>query len=98
MLRNGTYFAPFYKHTVKLVNGTYSEGSGATLYTVQMLDTVAFGDLNGDGIGDAAIILVESGGGSGEFESVISVLDVGGAPSQAGQAQIGDRVEINRWR
>ena len=94
MLRNGTYFAPFYNHTVKLVNGAYSEGSGATLYTVQMLDTVAFGDLNGDGIADAAIILVESGGGSGEFESVVAVLDVGGAPSQASQVQLGDRVEI----
>ena len=60
-----------------------------------MLDTVAFGDLNGDGIGDAAIILVENGGGSGEFESVVAVLDPGGVPTQAGQAQLGDRVRIN---
>jgi hypothetical protein len=60
-----------------------------------MLDVVAFGDLNGDGVGDAAIILVESGGGSGEFESVVAVLDADGAPSQAGQAQLGDRVRIN---
>ncbi len=95
MLRNGTYFAPFYNHTVKLVNGAYSEGSGAGLYTVQMLDTVAFGDLNGDGAGDSAIILAESGGGSGVFESVVAVLDVGGTPSQGGQAQLGDRVRIN---
>jgi hypothetical protein len=94
ILRNGNYFAPFYSRTVKLVNGAYSEGSGANLYTVQMLDTVALGDLNGDGVGDAAIILVESGGGSGEFESVVDVLNAGGAPSQAGQAQLGDRVEI----
>ena len=96
MLRNGTYFAPSYNRTVKLVNGAYSEGSGADPYSVQMLDTVAFGDLNGDGISDAAILLVESGGGSGEFELVVAVLDVGGTPSQAGQAELGDRVRSTR--
>ncbi|MGD0750312.1 MAG: Gmad2 immunoglobulin-like domain-containing protein [Anaerolineales bacterium] len=95
MLRNGTYFAPFYSRTVKLVNGAYTEGSGTTLYTVQMLDTVAFGDLNGDGVNDAAFLLAESGGGSGVFESLVTVLDVGGAPDQAWQVQLGDRVRIN---
>ena len=95
LLRNGTYFAPFYSRTVKLVNGAYTEGSGAGLYTVQMLDTVATGDLNGDGINDAAILLAESGGGSGDFESVAAILDVGGSPSQAGQVELGDRVRVN---
>jgi len=94
MLRNASYFAPFYNHTVKLVNGAYSEGTGTDQYSVQMLDTVAFGDLNGDGVEDAALILVENGGGSGVFESLVAVLDISGAPSQAGQAQLGDRVQI----
>jgi hypothetical protein len=95
MLRNGTYFAPFYSRTVKLVNGVYTEGSGTDLYTVQMLETIAFGDLNGDGVNDAAILLAESGGGSGVFESLVTVLDVGGAPDPAWQVQLGDRVRIN---
>jgi hypothetical protein len=95
MLKNGTYHAPVYDRTVTLVNGAYSAGSGADAYSIQMLDVVASGDLNGDGVGDAAIILVENGGGSGEFESVVAVLDSGGAASQAGQAQLGDRVKIN---
>ena len=88
MLRNGTYYAPYYNRTVTLVNGAYSEGSGADLYSVQMLDTVAFGDLNGDGTGDAAILLVENSGGSGEFESVVAVLNMGGAafPGRTGPA------------
>jgi hypothetical protein len=94
MLRNGTYFAPFYNRTVKLVNGAYSEGSGTDQYSVQMLDTVAFGNLNNDGISDAAILLVENGGGTGEFESVVAVLETGGAPSQVGQVQLGDRVQV----
>ena len=95
MLRNGTYYAPYYQRTVKLVNGAYSEGSGAEQYSVKMLDTVAFGNLNSDGIGDAAVILVENGGGTGDFESVAAILNKGGAPSQAGQAPLGDRVKIN---
>jgi len=94
MLRNGTYYAPAYKRTVKLVNGAYTEGSGADQYSVRMLDTVAFGYLNSDGLSDAAILLVENGGGTGEFESVVAVLNVGGAASQAGQAELGDRVQL----
>jgi hypothetical protein len=94
MLRNGTYYLPNYKRTVKLVNGAYSEGSGATLYSVKMLDTVAFGDMNNDGVVDAAIILVENGGGSGEFESVVNVMNTNGAPTQTGQALLGDRVQV----
>ena len=46
MLRNGTYYLPNYKRTVKLVSGAYTEGSGADQYSVKMLDTVAFGDMN----------------------------------------------------
>jgi hypothetical protein len=95
MLRNATYYAPYYKRTVKLVNGAYSEGSGADQYSVQMLDTVAFGNLDSDGISDAAILLVENSGGTGEFESMVAILNKGGAPSQAGQDELGDRVKIH---
>ena len=95
MLRNGTYYSSYYKRTVTLVNGAYSEGSGSDQYSVQMLDMVAFGDLNGDGFGDAAILLVENSGGTGEFESVVAILNKEGAPSQAGQAGLGDRVKLN---
>ena len=94
-LRNATYYAPFYGRTVTLVNGSYSEGSGATAYSVQMLDVYAFGDLNGDGKFDAAVILAENGGGSGVFESVVAVIDLDGAPHQTGLVQLGDRVLVN---
>jgi hypothetical protein len=94
MLRNGTYYLPNYKHTVKLVNGAYSEGSGTDQYSVQMQDAIVFGDLNDDGVADAAILLVENGGGTGEFESVVAVLNTNGAPTQAGQSLLGDRVQV----
>jgi hypothetical protein len=95
MLRNGTFLTPYFNRTVTLVNGTFSDGSGATYYSVQMLNTYAFGDLNGDGKNDAAIILAENQGGSGSFESVIGILDQGGTPHQVSQAQLGDRVFVN---
>ncbi len=94
-LKNGTYHAPYNDRTITLVNGSYSEGSGATIYSVNMLNTFAFGDLNGDGINDAAIILVENMGGTGQFVSLISIYDNGGMPLQKDAAELGDRVQVN---
>jgi Immunoglobulin-like domain of bacterial spore germination len=94
MLKNATYQTPVYGRMVKLVNGSYSEGSGTSAFSVQLLDIYAFGDLNGDGQADAAVLLAENGGGSGDFESVVAVIDQGGTPHQQSQAQLGDRVQI----
>lgn len=94
-LRNGTYYDPYSSRTVTLKDGAYSEGTSPNSYSVQMLDVVAFGDLNGDGVDDAAIILAESSGGSGVFESVVAVLDSGGIPYPVGQAVLGDRYKVN---
>lgn len=93
-LKNATYTTPGMNHTIKLVNGAYSEGSGANAYSVQMLEVYAFGDLNGDGKADAAVILAENGGGSGIFESVIAVTDQAGQPHQQSQLLLGDRIQI----
>lgn len=94
VLRNSTYTTPYFLKTVKLVNGSYTEGSGATYFSVQMLEVFAYGDLNGDGKADAAVILAENQGGSGVFESVVAVLNKGGAPHQISSVQLGDRVLI----
>ena len=95
MLRNGTYHAPSYDRIATLMDGTYSTGSTTDPYYVRMLDVVAFGDLNGDGADDAAILLSENGGGSGVFESLVIVFNHAGIPFQAGAAQLGDRVLVN---
>jgi hypothetical protein len=94
-LQNATVYAPYYGRTVTLHAGAYSEGSGADLYTVQMLDVFAFGDLNGDGKDDAAIILAENGGGTGVFESLAVFIDLNGSPHQVDQLQLGDRILVN---
>lgn len=95
MLRNFTYYTAFYGRTVTLVNGTYTEGSGSSAYTVTMLDVYAFGDLNGDGKFDAAVLLVENGGGTGQFVSLVALTNLGGAPHQDSQIPLGDRVLVN---
>jgi hypothetical protein len=94
MLKNGTYHAPAYNRTVTLVNGSYTNGSSSDPYSVQMLDVFAFGDLNGDGKADAAVLMAENSGGSGVFESVIAVINQGGTPHQQSEAALGDRVQI----
>jgi hypothetical protein len=94
MLLNGTYQTPYYNRTVTLTNGYYLEGSGASAFSVH-LNFYAFGDLNGDGRNDAAVILDENGGGSGSFESVIAVINQDANPRQESLAQLGDRVLIN---
>ena len=81
---------PLFTHrTIKLVNGAYSEGSDPVTYSVQMLGAYAFGDLNGDGKADAAVILAENGGGSGTFESLIVMVNQAGAPHQVGAGPTG---------
>ena len=96
MLRNMQYTLPFYNRTVSLTDGNYQEGTGDNSYSVILLDNaVALGDLNQDGVGDAVVAMSENGGGSGEFESLIAVLDQAGTPVQAGAVQLGDRVQIN---
>ncbi len=95
LLRNSTYFAPYFGRTVKLIDGAFTEGSGATYYSVQILSIFAYGDINGDKKPDAAVILAENQGGSGVFESVVAVLNQGGVPHQISQVGLGDRVVVN---
>lgn len=93
-LRNATVYGVYFGRTVKLVNGGYSEGSGATYYSIQLLDIYAYGDLNGDGKADSAVILAENSGGSGVFISVAAFLNQAGVPHQISQVELGDRVSV----
>jgi hypothetical protein len=98
MLRNGTWFAPTSGRTVTLVGGNYQSGSDPSAVdylAVTMSIQVAFGDLNYDGVEDAAILLNENMGGTGVFVSLIAVLNDGGAPVQAASVFIDDRAIVN---
>ena len=72
----------------------FGEGATKTVYAGIVNDTVAFGDLDGDGIADAVVVAFISGGGSGTFIFLIAVLDRDGAPAQADWVFLGDRVPV----
>jgi len=99
MLQNTAYPSEFTASGMApLTDGQYEEEvapGSASKIGVQMLDTVAFGDLDGDSFADAAVILVTNGGGSGSFYEVFAVLDRQGAPAPVASAMLGDRIQVN---
>lgn len=84
--------------TITLKDGKYQQGtdsSQAGYITVSLGEKIALGDLNHDGLEDAALTLVENFGGSGSFVSLIAVINQNGIPSAAASRLIDDRPIIN---
>jgi len=109
-LRNAEITVEFEENvlTVALVDGSYEgpDGDGGTPVTVTMADAVAFGDLDGDEVGDAAIALSvgkATDGGSGAGDSggaqtsayVVALLSEGSAPAQAGHHPVGVEARVD---
>lgn len=96
-LRNATYQHEFPKDgQAQLQDGKYEEaieGSASKIH-IALMDVVALGDLNGDGIWDAVVVLEASGGGSGTFRSLEAVINDNGEPVHVASALLGDRVQI----
>ena len=71
-------------------------GAGATERVEAGLigDRVAFGDLDGDDVADAAVVAFVNTGGSGTFIHLLAVRDREGTPVQAGRHFLGDRVHV----
>jgi hypothetical protein len=57
---------------------------------------VVFGDLDGDGVDDAIVVLVSSGGGSGIFYQLVAVKQRNGIVETPAVKSLGDRITINR--
>lgn len=102
-LRNAEYRLPLLGDEdtpIRFENGegsiAFGEGATERVYAGIVSDTVAFGDLDGDGIADAAVVVFISGGGSGTFIHLVAVLDRDGAPVQAAWAYLGDRTPVER--
>jgi len=98
-LKNATYPSQLEEgSTITLTNGRYEgepfvEG-GASRPVVILVEPVAFGDLDGDGVEDAAVILAANAGGSGTFISLEAVRNEGGEPVHLANYLLGDRVQI----
>jgi uncharacterized membrane protein/heat shock protein HslJ len=97
-LKNAEYQSEFaINGRVKLSNGTYKgeivPGSASELI-VMLSERVAFGDLNGDGTDDAAVVLITSPGGSGTFRHLGIVINEKGSPQHVASQLLGDRVKV----
>jgi hypothetical protein len=94
-LKNAEYMSPMDPQVkVRLSNGVYVAPSPAGPRITLLEETVRFGDLNGDGREDAALVLNSDTGGTGQFRTLVAVLDQGGVPVHVASASLGDRVRI----
>jgi heat shock protein HslJ len=93
-LKNATY-SGIYDKPVTLAAGQLKqvlEGQSFTLHYVDNQEL--YGDLDGDGVQDAVVFLIERGGGSGAFTYVAAQLNRGGKPVDAGAVRIEDRIGV----
>jgi len=99
MIRNMVYVLPLNGNAVQMVDGEYSGQPTGALESIRakILEPIAFGDLNGDGVEDAAVVIGESGpaGGNGFFPSLITILNQNGKPIQSFSAKISGNANID---
>ena len=81
---------------IPLQNGIYE--NEVQRFAVNFVDrpgSIAFGDLNKDGVEDAATLLVVNSGGSGSFVYLSVVINQLGTQAMIAPLFLGDRVKIN---
>lgn len=81
-------------HSITLNNGAYETGNDRSqpgYVMVNVGEIFAFGDINGDGLEDAVMLISENYGGSGEFVSIVVMLNQDGQPVYITRATIEDR-------
>jgi hypothetical protein len=92
-LRNMTYQSQGTRsEEVRVTDGKFEDAAGHVWVT--MLDTVAWGDVIGDGQPEAVVVLGTNTGGSGVFHSLALVADVDGNPVNVAIAELGDRIKL----
>ncbi|MEW6180574.1 MAG: Gmad2 immunoglobulin-like domain-containing protein [Chloroflexota bacterium] len=83
----------------RLTNGLFQRGedpASMDFMQVRLGDALAFGDLNGDELPDAAVLLAVNYGGTGVFVWVVAVVNRSGSGEQAGVYFIDDRPVVER--
>ncbi|MBA4384451.1 MAG: hypothetical protein C0410_06920 [Anaerolinea sp.] len=86
-LQNRVYLSPSFEKPIQLINGAYSEED----LTITLLPQIAIGDLTGDQKNDAAVLLAENSGGTGNFVSLVVIASQDGEYHQVGSQLIDDR-------
>ena len=102
-LRDGQYHLPLFGDEETPIRfrggrGSIRYGTGATERVQAGLvdELVAFGDLDGDAVADAAVVVFINTGGSGTFIHLLAMHDHDGTPVQAGREFLGDRIRVER--
>jgi len=97
-LANLTYTSFMLEKTVVLSSGIYTEagesGIASDVTTVRLLgEPIAYGQV--DGFESAAVLIVESGGGTGQFFSLALVQKIGGEAVNSANVFLGDRPRVS---
>jgi hypothetical protein len=97
-LRNTEYISELpARGKAQLTDGIYKEKvapDSASELVIRMSDKIAFGDLNVDGVEDAAVVLISDPGGSGTFYHLAAVVNQDGNPRHIATELLGDRIKI----
>lgn len=93
-LLNAEILSPLQQVPVVLVNGAFSGQLADTELNVKVYPDIQFGDLNADGVDDAAMILAENTGGTGNFYSLVVFYSKDGHFAQTQGEMIDDRPMI----
>jgi hypothetical protein len=80
---------------VRVRDGKWSQVGDTSRQALTVVDLSVRGDLDGDGVPDAIVLLVYSTGGSGVFHHLAAVLNDRGRPRHASSVALGDRVRVN---
>lgn len=96
-LRSSTCPSPYVEEgEVRLAGGMFEDA--ARRVTVYLMPEYAVGDLDADGVPDAAAILATDAGGSGTFLDLAAVLNREGVPECEAILFLGDRIPVERIR
>lgn len=95
VLRNSEFLSPSLGKAVKLVDGTFTGAVNGVELQATLQPGIQFGDLNGDSVNDAALLLAENTGGTGTFVSLIVIFSKEGKFQQAPGITIDDRPIID---
>lgn len=101
ILQNTEYHSPDWGN-FQLVDGIYyrtppTTGESPQLYSTQLTDSIAYGDLNADGLEDAAVILRTYNGGNGNFPELAAVLNLNGKADNVSIVAFGSEIAVEKF-